>query len=205
MNNNKELYYANEDILCITDNVKSIGWESIKEQSLQRIVYLVKVLYSFTHLNENIFGYYHFSVSLYGPFSGLIKNSVIYLKSDMFLLDTDDGGVKYNRSNSFVWKNVEKEKWIKTIILILGKYGENRIFGFTINDPLYKEAVENNQVRELDTSSPENRTIKVLNEFKQAFEETLSSTSFIDAEKYLDLYFEYIFSQIINKNHLHEL
>lgn len=46
---NKELYYANEDILYIVENVKSIGWNSIKEQSIQRIVYLSKVLYTFTH------------------------------------------------------------------------------------------------------------------------------------------------------------
>lgn len=196
---NKELYQANEDIICVIDNVKSIGWNSIKEQSIQRIVYLSKVLYSFTHLDRNIFDYYHFSVSLYGPFSGLIENSIVYLKSAMYLLDSEEGSLKYNRNNPLVEKNEEKEKWIKTIILILGKYGENRIFGFTINDPLYKEAVENNQLRELDTSSPENKTVKVLQEFKQAFEDTLDDTSSISAEEYLDLYFEYIFSQIIQK------
>ena len=77
---NKELYYANEDILYIVENVKSIGWNSIKEQSIQRIVYLSKVLYTFTHSGKNIFDYYHFSPSLYGPFSGLIENSIIFLK-----------------------------------------------------------------------------------------------------------------------------
>ena len=77
---NKELYYANEDILYIVENVKSIGWNSIKEQSIQRIVYLSKVLYTFTHSGKNIFDYYHFSPSLYDPFSGLIENSIIFLK-----------------------------------------------------------------------------------------------------------------------------
>ncbi|MEY8608635.1 hypothetical protein AALM74_05590 [Parabacteroides segnis] len=196
---NKELYYANEDILYIVENVKSIGWNSIKEQSIQRIVYLSKVLYTFTHSGKNIFDYYHFSPSLYGPFSGLIENSIIFLKSSMFLSDTEDGAIKFCHKNTLIDKNIEKENWIKTIILILGKYGENKIFGFTINDPLYKEAVENNQIRELNTSSPENKTVKVLHEFKQTFEETIENTLSINAEEYIDLYFEYVFSQIIQK------
>lgn len=197
--NNTELYYANEDVLCVMHHVKVIGWNSIKEQSVQRIMYLSKVLYSFTHTDNNIFDYYHFSVSLYGPYSSLIENSAIYLKSALYLKEDENSNILYNRESPS--KNIDKnkEQWIKTIILILGKYGENRIFGFTINDPLYKEAVETNQQRELDTSSPENKTIKVLNEFKSAFEETLQDTSFISADEYLDLYFEYIFSQIIKK------
>lgn len=117
----------------------------------------------------------------------------------MFLSDTEDGAIKFCHKNTLIDKNIEKENWIKTIILILGKYGENKIFGFTINDPLYKEAVENNQIRELNTSSPENKTVKVLHEFKQAFEETIEDTLSINAEEYIDLYFEYVFSQIIQK------
>lgn len=196
--NNNELYYANEDVLCIMHHVKTIGWNSIKEQSVQRIMYLSKVLYSFTHTNANIFDYYHFSVSLYGPYSNLIENSIIYLKSGLYLIEDENGSIIYSRENPSEEIDVNKGKWIKTVILILGKYGENRIFGFTINDPLYKEAVETNQQRELDASSPENKTIKVLNEFRLAFEETLSDTSSISSEEYIDLYFEYIFSQIIN-------
>lgn len=195
----KELYYANDDVLCIMHHLKSIGWISIKEQSIQRIIYLSKVLYSFTHADDNIFNYYHFSVSLYGPYSSLIENSVTYLKSGFYLKEDEDGNVMIVRENPTQEHDVNKQNWIKTIILILGKYGENRIFGFTINDPLYKEAVETNLQRELDTSLPENKTIKVLNSFKLAFENTLQNTDSISSEEYLDLYFEYVFSQIIKQ------
>lgn len=193
---NNFLYDANSDILFIAHNVKHIGWRTIKEQSIQRIMYLSKVLYSFTHNDDNIFDYYHFSITLHGPYSVLIRNSIINLKSNRFL-NLNEGSLQAIRESPTGLES-EKENWLKSIILILGKYGENRIFGFTINDPLYKEAVDTNSQRELDTSSPENTTIKVLNDFKAAFEETLSTTEQISPEEYLDLYFEYVFSQIIN-------
>lgn len=193
---NKFLYDANSDILFIAHNVKHIGWVTIKEQSIQRIIYLSKVLYSFTHDDENIFDYYHFSITLHGPYSVLIRNSIINLKSNRFF-NLNEGSLQAIRESPTGLEST-KENWLKSIILILGKYGENRIFGFTINDPLYKEAVDTNSQRELDTSSPENTTIKVLNDFKTAFEETLSTTEQISPEEYLDLYFEYVFSQIIN-------
>lgn len=197
MDNRIEMYHANEDILCIMKNAKLIGWRSIKEQSIQRIMYLSKVLYSFTHSDDNKYDYYHFSIDLYGPFSALINNSIIFLKSSQYLVDNFEGKLEISRDNDSLVFDQDKDKWIKTIILILGKYGEHRIFAFTIYDPLYKEAVETNQLRVLDTSSVENKTIKVLKAFKKAFEETLKDTSTISAEEYLDLYFEYIFSQII--------
>lgn len=198
--NNKDLYLANDDILCVMHQVKSIGWISIKEQSLQRIIYLSQVLYSFTHNNEdNIFDYYHFSVSLYGPFSSLIEKGIIFLKSNLYLVGDENGNIVYERKSPSINISIAKEKWFKQVIYILGIYGEDRIFGFTINDPLYKEAFDTNKQRELEAYSPENRTIAVLNEFKEAFENTLENTSTISKEEYLELYFEYIFSEIIKK------
>ena len=81
----------------------------------------------------------------------------------------------------------------------MGLYGESKIFGFTINDPLYKECIETNIQKILDTSSLENKTVKVLNDFKSAFEDTLDDVSNISREEYLELYFEYIFSKIITR------
>lgn len=82
------------------------------------------------------------------------------------------------------------------ILLILSKYGENKIFGFIVNDPLYDISVKSNQSSEIQVT-PENETLLVLNDFKKAFEETLSDTSSISKEEYISLYFDYIFSQII--------
>ena len=193
---NDSLYDANTDILYLIENTKNIGWITLKEQSIQRLLYLSKVLYSFANQTENIFSYYHFSVSVYGPYSVLIEKSITYLLSN-FYLEEHNGGYVVN-IKSPVDIDVEREKWLKVIILILGKYGENKIFGFTINDPLYNESLDRNIQREIDTSSPENKTIKTLNDFKSAFEETLDNTSSINSEEYLELYFEYVFSEIIN-------
>ena len=82
------------------------------------------------------------------------------------------------------------------ILFILSKYGENKIFGFIVNDPLYDISVKSNQSSEIQVT-PENETLLVLNDFKKAFEETLSDTSSISKEEYISLYFDYIFSQII--------
>lgn len=200
MNFNKDLFLANEDILCVMHHAKTIGWDSINEHSLKRILYLSQVLYTFTHEGEeNIFGYYHFSVSLYGPYSMLVDNSIIFLKSNLYIVDDNDGNIRYEKEAPIKTINDTKERWIKQVIYILGVYGEERIFGFAINDPLYKEALETNTASSLDSSSPENKTIAVLNEFKEAFEKTLDDTSMISKEEYLELYFEYVFSEIIKK------
>lgn len=65
-----------------------------------------------------------------------------------------------------------------------------------MNDPLYDISVKSNQSSEIQVT-PENETLLVLNDFKKAFEETLSDTSSISKEEYISLYFDYIFSQII--------
>lgn len=185
---------VNLDILCIMNLVERIGWSSLKEQSIQRVLYLSKVLYSFCNKEDDLFYYYHFSKSISGPYSELIHNSLIFLYSNQYVIE-NDGSYKLYRSAP-AKAGDKKEKWFKTIILILGKYGEERIYGFTINDPLYIEAVQGNSQKELNTNI-ENRTIQVLTQFRSAFEQSISDTSSISSEEYLDLYFEYIFGQII--------
>lgn len=193
-----ELLRANSDVLALLKLVKEIGWNSIREQTIQRILYISKVLYGFvypegTHLFDN----YHFSITVSGPYSELILRSIIDLKTRESISDVD-GEIELVNEIIDPEFNKNHEEWLKTVVYILGVYGESKIFNFTIRDPLYEEAIKTNSQEELDTS-PENKTIKVLNAFKETFEETLKDTSSINKKEYLELYFEYIFSKIIKR------
>ena len=195
----KALFNTNQDILCLMHLIKGIGWNTIREQSIQRTIYLSKVLYSFASTNEiNLFDDYHFSVTISGPYTELINRSIVDLSAREFITEDSEGNLKITNIQNIVDQQSDKYKWLKTVVLILGLYGEDKIFSFTINDPLYLEAVKTNSQKELNTS-PENTTVKVLNEFKTSFEETLSDVSKIPKVEYIELYFEFIFSQIINR------
>ncbi|MCW8898303.1 MAG: hypothetical protein OQJ96_06585 [Flavobacteriales bacterium] len=196
--NTKDLFHANSDILNLLSLVNEIGWKTLREQSIQRIIYFSKVMYSFIYIKEkNLFENYHFSKSVSGPYADLIKRSVINLKSTEIVNEDEEGNIKLIETHQINGEEKHIE-WLRVIIYILGLYGENKIFNFTIHDPLYKEALDSNTQQELD-ASPENKTIQVLNQFKTAFEETLDDVSNISNQEYLELYFEYVFSQIINR------
>ena len=199
-NTETELYKANLDILTLLRLFDGIGWTSIREKSIQRIMYIAKVLYFFVHIDDRkILEDYRFSKSPSGPFSMLINNSIINLESRKLIQEDKEGSIVLI-DKEFGFENDEKKvAWFKIITYILGLYGESKIFNFTIRDPLYDEAVESNAQKELDIS-PESITIEVLNEFKSAFEETLTDTSTISKQEYLELYFEYVFSTIIKSN-----
>ena len=177
-----------------------------KSQSINRIIYLSKVFYSFVNKSEpNIMDYYHFTSNVIGPVSSIINKSLVDLESREFIV-TENSGIKLN-INDITLDNIldstfdvvkqERQDWYKTIMLLLGKYGENKVFSFTINDPLYIENIESNSPKEIIFEDNENKTLKVLNSFKEAFEESIEDTSSISREEYLELYFDYIFSQII--------
>jgi hypothetical protein len=189
------LIKANEDIVTISTIAKRMGWGAVSEQSFQRILYLVQILYSFKYAGENIFSYYHFTVTTFGPYSDLIERSLVFLKSS-FNLREEEGGLVLS-SKKEIPLNQQKVEWLKTVMYMLGKYGEKRLFGFIINDPSYENASQTNSIDGIDTSSPDSETLKVLKDFKVAFEQTLEDTSAISDEKYIELYFEYIFSEII--------
>lgn len=202
----QELYQTNDDIVFILNTGLKIGWEEIKPQSLNRIIYLSKVLYSFVNESEsNVMDYYHFTSNLSGPISSIINNSLTYLESAEFIV-YENSGIKLIAKDD-VLKNLldtsvdeiklKKQEWFKTIILLLGKYGENKVFSFTINDPLYVENIESNSPKEIAFEDDENKTLKVLNSFKEAFEKSIEDTSKISRTEYLELYFDYVFSQII--------
>lgn len=198
MSERDALMLANADIMTIIAHAKKIGWDTISYNSLQRVVYMMKVLYSFSHDDENVFNLYHFSVSIFGPYSELVDKSLTFLLSSQRLLGDREGDVRLNSMDGVNAMTEDKIKWIDTILLILSRYGESKIFSFIVNDPQYEQSVKANINSEINTN-PENDTLKVLNDFKMAFEETLEDTSSISKEEYISLYFDYLFSQIINK------
>lgn len=198
MSERDALMLANADIMTIVAHAKKIGWETISYNSLQRVVYMMKVLYSFNHDDENVFGLYHFNVSIFGPYSELVEKSFTFLLSSQRLIGEREGDVRLNSLDGVDALDDEKIKWIETVLLILSRYGESKIFSFIVNDPQYEKSVKANLNSEINTN-PENDTLKVLNDFKKAFEETLEDTSSISKEEYISLYFDYLFSQIINK------
>lgn len=198
MSERDALMLANADIMTIIAHAKKIGWDTISYNSLQRVVYMMKVLYSFNHDDENVFSLYHFSVSIFGPYSELVDKSLTFLLSSQRLLGEREGDVRLSSMDGVDAVAEDKIKWIDTILLILSRYGESKIFSFIVNDPQYEQSVKANINSEINTN-PENDTLKVLNDFKRAFEETLEDTSSISKEEYISLYFDYLFSQIINK------
>lgn len=192
-----ELVKVNIDIMTIAAHARKIGWETISVSTLQRFIYLLKVLYSFINSSENnLFNQYHFNVTTFGPYSELIYRSVVFLLSTRRLEGDMDGDVKIISKDGVDEMDTERINWIDSILLILGKYGENKIFGFIVNDPLYDVSVKSNLPSEIQVTS-ENETLLVLNDFKKAFEDTLPDTTSISKEEYISLYFDYIFSQII--------
>lgn len=195
-----DLLRANTDIITLIRLVSEIGWNSLREQSIHRIFYLFKVLYLFVYPNDfdGDMNIYHFSANLSGPYSELINRSIINLQTKEYLVEDSSGNIIFAQVPSDIGVNEKMISWYKTIIYIIGLYGENKVYGFTINDPLYKEAIETNSQEELNTTL-ENKTIKVLNSFKKAFEDSLTNVSQINKEEYLELYFEYIFSKIIKR------
>ena len=125
----------------------------------------------------------------------LIASATAFLKSSSKLRE-EEGGLILNTKKE-IPLNQEKVEWLRTVMYMLGKYGEKRLFGFIVNDPSYENASQTNNVDGIDTSSPDSETLKVLKDFKVAFEQSLDDTSAISDEKYIELYFEYVFSEII--------
>lgn len=194
---NSELYLANEDIMAISYYGKEIGWESIAGLSFHRILYLAKVLYVFRHRDSaSLFEYYHFTAIINGPYSEQVNNALVFLSSSDKLIEKNE--LFTFNSDKTLLENFPSQKlaWIRFVLLLLGKYGEDKIFGFIINDPAYDNAVKTNRNAELNASS-ESLTVRVLNKFKSSFEETLDKDVSLSDEQYIDLYFEYLFGKII--------
>ena len=82
-----------EDIYQLMKKLNNIGWKTIRESSLNRIIYLAAVLYSFRYpKEENILqNEYMFSVTLSGPEDAEIENALINLESNDVIMQTEEG------------------------------------------------------------------------------------------------------------------
>lgn len=196
----QDLYQANSDIILLLVVSREIAWNNIRENSVHRLMYLTSVLYSFMNIDKDSpFSNYHFSITLSGPYSSLIDNSITNLKTREIINEVEEGIILNTNNISGLYSASEdKREWYQTVVFLLGLYGESKIFGFVIQDPEYKDVFQKNSLKELNILSG-NETVKVLNQFKKAFEESIDDVSNISHKEYLELYFEYVFSRIIKK------
>lgn len=196
------LLEVNTDVLTLLRISSGIGWKELRESSVHRIFYLSSVLYAFMKgHNRDAYKNYNFSLSVTGPYSEVIDRSLIDLKSRELITEDDSGNLVLKiDENAKYFKTISTHKidWFKTIIYILGLYGESKIFGFVIQDPQYKNDFQRNSQISIDISD-QNKTVQTLKEFKNAFEKTLNDVSQIDDKEYLELYFEYVFAEIIKE------
>ena len=195
-----EIILKSEDILLLLTKLENIGWKYVRESSINRILYLSAVLYSFRYTEkDNIFkDDYNFTRTLSGPEDADIDNAVTNLKANELLIHSEEGYGLSHINHTISSENYElKDSWFDDISFILGVYGEDKIFDFIFRDPEYKNSLESNSVYTLNIGS-DNDTVKFLNKFKDAFESKLTKEDdILDNKDYLKLYFEYIFGKIL--------
>ena len=96
----KRLFRVAGDVYSIVDISSEIGWDSVIELSIQRIIYLSSVFYSFKFPdNSNPFlKDYDFSVDLRGPFNSQIQKSILLLLKEQYLsYDKENNGWNVRR------------------------------------------------------------------------------------------------------------
>jgi len=206
MQSNKErLIKINTDIINCLDIAHTVGWEGIKDFNLHRVIYISSVLYSFRNINKSIFDeLYNFNISLRGPHSHEISQSLSYLigqnlivrQNDELLIDLK----KCERIISQIERinnSVERKEWISIVISIIARYGESKIYDFVFRDPEYQNNLKRNSHTNLNIGEG-NKTEKNIIEMKHAFEKALGEDAkHLTNKKYLELYFEFVFSKII--------
>ena len=198
-----------KDIYILLDILKKLGWATLRETSVNRIIYLSSVLYSFIYnKNENIFSKsYNFTITLSGPEDAQIKNALIYLESNDLIEQIDSGYKIHIDKNFFDLNNDEdkqKERWFEDIAYIISIYGEYKIYDFIFRDPEYRESLLGNSIYNLNIDK-KNATVKFLNLFKEDFEKNLKNKNdALNNKKYMELYFEYIFGMILRGEVHHE-
>ena len=201
MNSYSEKMKKSEDIYQLMKKLSSIGWKSIRESSINRIMYLSAVLYSFRYPNEDniLQNQYRFSVTLSGPEDADIENALINLLSNDVIKQTEEGyqicsGAEFSLNESF---DEKKSEWFDDIAYIIGIYGEDKIYDFIFRDPEYRKTLQGNSVYNLNIGC-DNATVLFLNSFKDAFEEKIQKQEdALDNRQYLELYFEYVFGKIL--------
>ncbi len=190
-----------KDIYCLLCELKELGWESLRETSINRLIYLSSVLYSFINNEiENIFAKsYQFTITLSGPEDAEIEKALIHLESNGLVQHTDKGYAVIEGTNPLIIDEEyeEKKAWFKDIAYIISIYGEDKIYDFIFRDPEYRESLLGNSVYNLNIDK-NNATVKFLNRFKYEFEKVLNDKSYsLDNRKYMELYFEYVFGMIL--------
>lgn len=201
MSNYSSNMKKSEDIYQLMKKLNDIGWKTIRESSINRIIYLAAVLYSFRYPEEeNILqNEYMFSVTLSGPEDAGIENALVNLESNDVIKQTEEGyqictGATFALSDVF---NAKKSEWFDDIAYIIGIYGEDKIYDFIFRDPEYRKTLKGNSVYNLNIGH-ENATVDFLNGFKAAFEEQIQNKEdMLSNRKYLELYFEYVFGKIL--------
>lgn len=190
-----------KDIYCLLSELKELGWESLRETSINRLIYLSSVLYSFIkNESENIFAKsYQFTITLSGPEDAEIENALTNLESNGLVQRTDEGYAVIEGTNPLIIDEEyeEKKAWFKDIAYIISIYGEDKIYDFIFRDPEYRESLLGNSIYNLNIDK-NNATVKFLNRFKYEFEKVLNDKSYaLDNRKYMELYFEYVFGMIL--------
>lgn len=201
MNNYSQNMKKSRDIFQLMKMLTSIGWKTVRESSLHRIMYLTAVLYSFCYPNrDNIFQKeYRFSVTLSGPEDSEIENALVNLVSNEVISKTEEGyhicpNAKFQLLST---SQNRKYEWFEDIVYIIGLYGEDKIYDFIFRDPEYRKTLQGNSIYNLDIGN-DNATVIFLNSFKKAFEEKIENKEeALDNRKYLELYFEYVFGRIL--------
>lgn len=193
------------DITILLFNAQKIGWDSLKENSIHRILYLCSILYPFKYNTKtNPFNdTYKFSIDLKGPHCNDIDKAIVSLES-FFIINNVNDSLTIN--NLYIPKSLEKapnyelkKEWIVTILYILFSYGESKIYDFVFEDPEYQYKLLSNTSNTLNLGN-NNETNSNLKIFKSTFEKSLAGQidlTKIDQEKYLTLYFDYVFSRLL--------
>lgn len=205
MENYNNIMLISADIYSVMKSMNNIGWNALRESSINRILYLSAVVYSFMFSDsKNMFvDNYKFVITLGGPEDPQISNAITNLESNE-LIERNDNGLSLcsiNGDDKFIEYPLycEKASWIDDISYIIGIYGEDRIYDFVFRDPQYQLSLKTNAQYALDLTQ-NNATVKFLNSFKNDFEGHAQKTGkdyFLNNRQYLSMYFEYVFGKIL--------
>lgn len=194
-------YKIYSHIMCLYHEGKEQSWNTIQRRSIFRALYLASVLYAFMfESKQNPFAIYKFSIDKNGPYEKDISDAIEFLVKDDYL-ETEGGSDIYrlgsNPSPEPTKDEFDELNWIKIIVDILNIYGEDKIYEFIFRDPEYRRGLQSDTPKTLELSQ-NNKSIEFLKAIEQTFTESLKGKS-LEKEEYVKLYFEFLFSKILNK------
>lgn len=203
MNSYNSVMLVSADVYSVIKSMNDKGWKTLRESSINRIIYLTAILFTFMYENEkNIFeDIYKFTVTLSGPEDANISRAIVNLESNYAISSNNDGLFIFDKEYVLKFKDYplfdKKAKWIDDISYIIGIYGEEKIYDFIFRDPQYQTSKKSNSLEILDLTE-NNATVLFLKEFKSEFEKHIDVTNrSLSNRKYLELYFEYVFGKIV--------